>query len=131
MLSTDVTDHETLSDEDRELIQNIDENLEQQKLLKTFSVPKLASSLKALLTAVEFPNSRCFTSSAVASAARDKFVDPKGMSTLSTTVQLYLNIDLDEFREESGQHRRRKLPSLGLLKKTKSHFKCSSNDITL
>ena len=126
LLSTDVADHEILTNQDRELIQSIDENLELQKLLANFSIPKLSNSLKTLFLSKEFPDLRNFTNEANKRVARVKFIDPKGVNTLATTVQYYLNLDLDEFREEKNTKRR--FPTFGLLKKT-SHFKCTSNAI--
>ena len=127
LLSNDIPDQEILTNEDRELIQSIDENLELQKLFVSFSIPRLTYSLKTLIICKEFPDLRSFASEANKRAASAKFTDPKGINTLSTTVQYYLNLDLDEFRQEKIT-KRRKFPSFGLLKKM-SYFRCTSTAI--
>ena len=125
LLSTEVSEIEPLSSEDRELIQSIDDDLEKRKLLAEYSIPNISKSLKTLFT-TDFPDLRQFTNKANKSEAYEKFIDPKGMKTLSETMQFYLNLDLDEFREET-----KKKMKFNLLKKTSSHFRCSSSNILI
>ncbi|XP_066923234.1 retinol dehydrogenase 8-like [Clytia hemisphaerica] len=125
LLSTEANETEPLSNEDRELIQSIDDDLEKRKLLAEYSISDTSKSLKTLFT-TDFPDLRQFTNKAIKSEAYDKFIDPKGMKTLSETVQFYLNLDLDEFREE-----RKTKMKFNLLKKTSSHFRCTSSNIVI
>ena len=87
------------NEEDRTLLSNFEHDLEKQKLLKALSTDKIVACLKSLFTN-NFTDLRVFVNKSCKEAAYAKFTDPKGVETLSEIAKFYLNIDIDEFRDE-------------------------------
>jgi len=85
--------------EEKDLLWSIEQDLEKQKLLKALSPDKMATCLKSLFTN-NFTDLKTFVNKSCRKAAYAKFTDPKGGDTLSEITKFYLNIDIDEFRDE-------------------------------